>query len=926
MQKPLLPLFVSFWFAATVRSVPCIVSDQITDPGIFVDFDGELPENVSPHGCLPMRSADIRGSIVDGIVEVTLTQEFETYVCPFCFWPVFGLAQGRYQLPLDEKAAVTAFRAEIGDRVIDGIVKDKEEAEQEYNDAVEAGKPAALAEQTRPDIFKISIGNMPPNEVVRVILTYVAPLEVFGSDTYRFVLPTSIAPRYHPRDEDEPIPNLTPLLNNGVQIGLGVVSSADIDVKSLTHTLNVMKVTDVVDVIQVIDTDPLERDLVIDIEASSVPSDPQIFIEESSNGTHAMMMSWVNQFNISETMENASKKEFVFILDRSGSMGNDNKITQLKTAMSTILQNHLPSDSIFNIVGFGSNYQFLFEEGSEPVSNEASYNTALSYIDSLQANFGGTEIFRPIQAVLTSPPMPYHQRIVFLITDGQVSNEDQVINYVGDNLGSSRIFTLGIGPAAARTLLNGVARNGAGTSDYVNGDSDVAIVDAVTSQMGIALGSPPLTVQSVVFNNLTTVQAPHRSPSFFLGKRLLLYYLPDIDSDGKDYPTNVSITVVDSTNATGPFLYDIASSDFIQTSSVFESDIIHKMGAREMIRDLEEGRSPLHDDDQNEPTDAEVKERIVAIGVKYQIISSETSFVAVDNEGWTAISKEVDNSGGDANPGSGGPMPGPSLPPPPTSFICFSPVNTVITRDKGMISIKDLKIGDEVEIGNGQFSAVYSFGHYDMLQPSTYIQLSTGRRKPLELSSDHMVYTYTKGMIAASEVTIGDQLRLGNGERAVVHKISTVDRIGAYAPFTLSGSIVVSNVVASCYVSFPEVSKAFQVATTRNIVSMHWLAHAFQAPHRFVCRVTSACRGGGEQYTERGISTWVYGPLLAAQWLISWGSTVLCILVVPITLTAILLSLVEMIITSSVETCAIVLVFGIIYVATKNQVKKSKVA
>mmetsp|Transcript_8048 Transcript_8048/g.12312 ORF Transcript_8048/g.12312 Transcript_8048/m.12312 type:complete len:924 (+) Transcript_8048:230-3001(+) len=920
MQQALLPLFISLLFSATVQSVPCIVSDEITDPGIFVDFDGELPENVSPHGCMPMRSADIRGSIVDGIVEVTLTQEFETYVCPFCFWPDFGLAQGRYQLPLDEKAAVTAFRAEIGDRVIDGIVKDKDEAEQEYNDAVEAGKPAALAEQTRPDIFKISIGNMPPNEVVRVILTYVAPLEVFGADTYRFVLPTSIAPRYHPRDEDEPIPNLTPLLNNGVQIGLGVVSSADIDVKSLTHTLNVMKVTDTVDVIQVIDTDPLERDLVIDMEASSVPFDPQIFIEESSNGTHAMMMSWVPQFNLSETMENVSKKEFIFILDRSGSMGNGNKITQLETAMSTIMQS-LPSDSLFNIVGFGSNYQFLFEEGSEPVSNETSYNTALSYIDSLLANFGGTEIFSPIQAVLTSPPVPYHQRIVFLMTDGQVSNENQIINYVGDNLGSSRIFTLGIGPAAARTLLNGVARNGAGTSDYVNGDSDVAIVDAVTSQMAIALGSPPLTIQSVVFNNLATVQAPHRSPSFFLGKRLLLYYLIDIDSDGRDSPTNVSITVVDSTNATGPFLYEIASSDFIQTSSVFESDIIHKMGAREMIRDLEEGRSPLHDEDQNEPTDAEVEERIVAIGVKYQIISSETSFVAVDNEGWTAISKEVDKTGENGNPDSGGSMPGPSPTVPTYGFICFSPVNTVITRDKGMISIKDLKIGDEVDVGNGQFSAVYSFGHYDIFQPSTYIQLYIGR-KSLELSSDHLVYTYTKGMIAASEVIIGDQLRLGNGERAFVDKISTVDRIGAYAPFTMSGSIVVSNVVASCYVSFPEVSKAFQVVT-RNIVSMHWLSHAFQAPHRFFCSVIHPSACSREQYTDMGISTWVHGPLLATQWLISWGSTALHIFAIPITLAAILLCLVEMIITSSVAKYAIILV-GIISVAA-NQVK-SKVA
>ena len=918
MKCSLLHLLTSLLFATTVQSGPCTFSDQISDPGVFVDFDGEIPENVSSLVCLPMRSADIRGSIVDGIVEVTLTQEFETYVCPFCFWPDFGLAQGRYQLPLDEKAAVTAFHAELGNRVIDGIVKDKEEAEQEYNDAVEAGKPAALAEQTRPDIFKISIGNMPPNEVVRVILTYVAPLEVFNADTYRFVLPTSIAPRYHPRDEDEPIPDLTPLLNSGVQIGLGAVSSADIVVKSLTHALKVEKVTETVNVIQVVDEDPLNRDLVIDMEASSFPSDPQIFIEESSNGTHAMMMSWVHQFNLSGAVEEVSRKEFIFILDRSGSMAGT-KITQLGIAMSSIMQS-LPSDSLFNIVGFGSYYEYLFQEGSEPVANENSYNTALSYIDSLVANFGGTEILSPIEAVLTSAPVAGYHRIVFLVTDGQVSNEEQVINYVGDNLGSSRIFTLGIGPAAARTLLNGVARNGAGTSDYVNGNSDAAIVDAVSNQMAIALGSPPLSVQSVVFDNLVTVQAPHRPPPLFLGKRLLLYYLTDIGSDGTDPPTNVSITVVDSTNVTGPFLYEIASSDFIQTSSVFESDIIHKMAAREMIRDLEEGRSPLHDDE-NEPSDAEVEEKIVAIGVKYQIISSETSFVAVDNEGWTAISKEVDDSG-ENNPGSGGAMPGPSPQNPVYFGVCFSPANTVITRDKGMINMKDLKIGDEVDVGGGKFSVVYSFGHYDIHQPSTYIQLYTSGSKPLELSSDHLVYTFTKGMIAASDVTIGDQLRLGNGETTFVTKISSVDRAGAYAPFTMSGSVVVSSVVASCYVSFPELSKALQVGTM-NIISMHWLAHAFQAPHRLFCSVIypSACTR--EQYTDMGISTWVYGPLLATHWLMSWGNTALRFFTVPITLAAILLNLVEMIIISLVAKCAIILL-GILFVVSKNH-GKSKV-
>lgn len=914
MKQTVLSLFLAA-LAISAQSAPCTIADQATDPGLFVDFEGDVPENSPAIVCLPMRSADIRGSVVDGIVEVTLTQEFDTYVCPSCFWPILQMAQGSYQLPLDEKASVTAFRAELGDRVIDGIVKDKEEAEQEYNDAVDAGKPAALAEQTRPDIFKISIGNMPPNVVVRVILTYVAPLEVFDADTYRFVLPTKVAPRYHPRDEDEPIPNVQPLLNNAVTIGLGVVSSTDIEMNSFTHALEVQKVTDTVNIVQVVDTDPLQRDVVIDMTARSLPSEPQIFIEESSNGTYAMMMSWVPQFNASDSAE--GNKEFIFILDRSGSM-NGEKIFQLRSAMRTIMES-LPADSLFNIVGFGSTYEFLFEEGSELVSDDISYNSSLSYIDSLTANFGGTEILSPIEAVLASPAFPSYQRIVFLITDGQVTNEDQVVNYVGDNLGSSRVFTLGIGPNAARTLLNGVARNGAGTSDYVNGDSDIAIIDAVNRQLSTALRTSSLSIEAVTFNNITSTQAPHQSPSFFSGRRLLLYFLTDADSDGGEPPSEVTITVVDTNNATDSLLYEISSVDFIQTSSVFESDVIHKIAAREMIRDLEEGRSSLHEN-QNEPSEAELEEEIVTIGIKYQIISSETSFVAVDNEGWTAtaVTKELDEGNGGAAfvAPVGAPVGGTA-----SLVICFSPMNTVITRDRGTISIQSLKIGDEVDVGNGRFSSVYSFGHYDEYQLASYIQLYTKEgNAPLEISSDHLVNVHQNGKIPASEVNVGDQLLLRNGEKASVTKISVVDRVGAYAPFTMSGSVVVSGVVASCYVAFPEVSEAFRVGT-RNIVSAHWLAHAFQVPHRVFCSINPiAC--AREDYTDAGISSWVRAPLLFIKWLISQGDVVLRLLFAPITLAAAIFYLFEIACMSSFLQC-IVVVAGFVFASIRM---KSKVA
>merc|ERR1712176_1405170 len=84
-------------------------------------------------------------------------------------------------------------------------------------------------------------------------------------------------------------------------------------------------------------------------------------------------------------------------------------------------------------------------------------------------------------------------------------------------------------------------------------------------------------------------------------------------------------------------------------------------------------------------------------------------------------------------------------------------------------------------------------------------------------------------------------------------------RKGAYAPFTLSGDILVSGVVASNYVSIiPDEEIGLPV-------TMQFIAHMFTAPHRIVCSVRfSFCEK--ETYIN-GLSRWIYTPYYVSKWL-----------------------------------------------------------
>jgi hypothetical protein len=250
------------------------------------------------------------------------------------------------------------------------------------------------------------------------------------------------------------------------------------------------------------------------------------------------------------------------------------------------------------------------------------------------------------------------------------------------------------------------------------------------------------------------------------------------------------------------------------------------------------------------------------------------------------------------------PSPTPAPTAPPSSNGCFSGVNTVEVAGKGMVAMKDLQLGDKVKDASGKMVTVYTFGHYHPLDTFEFLQVhARNLARPLEISRDHLVYV-NGATIPVSAVTVGGRIDVVENKQrtssksnstAVITKIQKVKRIGVYAPFTTSGTIMVSGVAASTYTDLHDGSPVLVVGQYKTPFSKQFLSHVILSPHRLLCSWLGMtfCRKW-ETYNQDGISNWTEGGFEFVTWLLREGNEVIAAMIlVPAFLLAFLMYVME---------------------------------
>ncbi|RXN10029.1 von Willebrand factor A domain-containing 5B1 [Labeo rohita] len=155
--------------------------------------------------------------------------------------------------------------------------------------------------------------------------------------------------------------------------------------------------------------------------------------------------------------------EFIFLIDRSGSMSGVN-INRVKDAMVVILKSLFPA-CLFNIVGFGSKFKTLFATSQS--YDEESLALACEHVKKIRADMGGTNILAPLNWILRQPMQRGHPRLLFLLTDGAVSNTGKVIELLRSHARFTRCYTFGIGQGACRRLVLGLPAVSRGTAEFL---------------------------------------------------------------------------------------------------------------------------------------------------------------------------------------------------------------------------------------------------------------------------------------------------------------------------------------------------------------------------------------------------------------------------------------------------------------------------
>ncbi|HYN01874.1 MAG TPA: VIT domain-containing protein, partial [Vicinamibacteria bacterium] len=534
-----------------------------------------------------------------------------------------------YKFPLDEAAAVVGFDAVIDGRRVVGHVEEKEKAFAEYDEAMASGHGAYLLDQEQADVFTVSVGNVPPGKEVVLRITTVSELALEG-DAIRFTLPTTISPRYAPAEDrrgmgipeaERVTPPYALAVPYGLSLEVDVQTSAAIrTVESPSHTVRV-SIEDRHAVVDLSSRETaMDRDFVLLVTLLE-ENQPRVLAERGPDGKTYALVSFRPKLDVG-----FAASEILFLVDRSGSMEGPS-IAEARNALQLALRTLRPG-CFFNIVGFGSSHSPLFPE-SQPY-NDKSLAAASAYVQAMEADMGGTEIHPALEFVLAGKTQEGRPRQLFVLTDGEVSNTDAVIDLVRRHGGDTRVFTFGIGAAPSHHLVKGLARAGGGEAEFIAPGE--RIEKKVLRQLNRALLAA-LTDVRVDWGGLEVEQAPHVVPPVFADGRVLVF--------GRLDGLRAATVRLVAKSSLGEVSFPLA----IEPSAAREGTLVSTLWARRAIRDLEEGCSRLHSGRGSRQRRAagledRVKAEIVRLGVAYGLASRHTSFVAVE-ERETPVEGEV---------------------------------------------------------------------------------------------------------------------------------------------------------------------------------------------------------------------------------------------------------------------------------------------
>ncbi|KAJ7657893.1 von Willebrand factor type A domain-containing protein [Mycena polygramma] len=613
-----------------------------------------------------------------------------------------------YAFPVPARAAVCSFVMikQDGTRVL-GKVQETTEAKETYEAAISDGKQAAIAVQETPDVFQLAVGNIQPKEQVKIELIYATVLtEDEENDSIRLHLPVHVGARYGQAPTSDIsdsnghyfTASSTPFL----EISANIEAVAPIaKISCPTHTVSVELGPDPAlpnakDLpfsnyarLYLSSEAALDKDFVLAVKSAGLDAPRCVAELHPILPTVALALTLVPRFKLPDI----SRQEFVFLVDRSGSMSGA-RLEAAKAALVVMLRSLPAKDTLFQIASFGDGCTKLWDDGSRSYHQE-TLETATKHIDGMKANYGGTEIRSALQRCFETRKTD-RPTSLFVLTDGEAWDLDGVFAEVKEAVARTptaapvRVFVLGIGNSASTAMCHGIARVGNGTCMMVG---DQESFTGKIARMLKAARAPPIHNISVDWGvpmvEVTTVNEAHDVgyDSFVMisndeetgngkekekEKPLLNIFDESVDPiqvDNEPAPPPPEVVLSPTPQVQqSPFkirtpspgnrlnIYAILQGKTVPKTVTLKGltgdgaeillpipvtlsnlpnapespPVVHALAARTIIQDLEDGQHAIAIDDPDLLART-VKASIIRLGTEFSIASRETSFVAVDD-------------------------------------------------------------------------------------------------------------------------------------------------------------------------------------------------------------------------------------------------------------------------------------------------------
>jgi len=568
-----------------------------------------LPGAESSGEAFPLKTTEVDVQIAGVIAEVVVTQTYANMGN--------DAIEAVYVFPASTRAAVHGMTMQIGERRIEAVVQERQQAKETFETAKAEGKTTTLLEQQRPNVFEMRVANILPGDEVKVELRYSEHL-VPEDQLYEFVFPTVVGPRYSntpvgaASDTERWVAN--PYLEPGTpdparfQLNLTLKAGMPIaEAVSPSHATDILfSAKDVVALSLKPDEEPANnRDFLFRYRLADQAIASGLLLHKGGAEEDDYFLLTVEP-PARVRPETVPAREYCFIVDVSGSMSG----FPLDTAKTLVreLIGQLNSRDRFNIMFFAGSARRM---AAEPVpATRSNIKRALNMLDQ-QRGGGGTELGKALEQYYKNLGEDPVSRSVVVVTDGFVSFETAVFDLIREKLGESNLFAFGIGSSVNRFLIEGMARAGQGEPFVVTRPNESKVL---AKRFADYVSAPLLTNVEVTFDGFDTYDLePEALPDLLADRPLVL--------SGKWKGSATGTIRVSGVTGEEPFEKTFHVDEAGMSS---KNPALRLLWARNRIASLGDYASI----DNNQET----IQAITNLGLTHNLLTAYTSFVAVDNE------------------------------------------------------------------------------------------------------------------------------------------------------------------------------------------------------------------------------------------------------------------------------------------------------